>query len=194
MIDEHRLNVESDSQRFVGAVGHIGVVERAFLELHGDREVGRQAHIAQVLALHEAMNVPVDRVPLETRVSQRQIHSSGAQFPPFDPEANSAGCDPEADDCTCASHLHLIFAAASRVRRPARFQNVYASFIHDRVAIENRKMPGAKNIMWSSDYPHSETTFPDSHKVIARDFAGVPENEKRIIVCERARKLFRIGE
>jgi predicted TIM-barrel fold metal-dependent hydrolase len=73
-------------------------------------------------------------------------------------------------------------------------RNVYASFIHDRVAIENRHLPGAKNIMWSSDYPHSETTFPDSQKVIARDFQGIPESDKHVIICDRARKLFRIGE
>ena len=47
--------------------------------------------------------------------------------------------------------------------------------------------------MWSSDYPHSETTFPNSHAVIARDFAGVPEADVRDIVCERARKLYNVG-
>ena len=73
-------------------------------------------------------------------------------------------------------------------------QNVYGSFINDRVGIMLRDMPGAKNIMWSSDYPHSETTFPNSAEVIARDFVGVPEDEKRMIICERARKLFRVGE
>jgi predicted TIM-barrel fold metal-dependent hydrolase len=73
-------------------------------------------------------------------------------------------------------------------------RNVYASFIHDQVAVQTRHLPGAGNIMWSSDYPHSETTFPESHKMIARIFAGVPEEEKRMITCERARKLFRVGE
>ena len=47
--------------------------------------------------------------------------------------------------------------------------------------------------MWSSDYPHSETTYPNSAQVIARDFAGVPDDEKRMIICERARKLFKVG-
>jgi predicted TIM-barrel fold metal-dependent hydrolase len=73
-------------------------------------------------------------------------------------------------------------------------QNVYTSFIHDRIAIETRHLPGAKNIMWSSDYPHSETTFPHSHDVIERDLAGVPAADKHLIICERARSLFRIGE
>jgi predicted TIM-barrel fold metal-dependent hydrolase len=72
-------------------------------------------------------------------------------------------------------------------------QNVYASFINDRIGILNRNLPGGKNIMWSSDYPHSETTYPNSHKVIERDFVGIPDADKHEIICERARRLFSVG-
>ena len=71
-------------------------------------------------------------------------------------------------------------------------QNVYGSFINDRLGILSRNAPGAKNIMWSSDYPHSETTFPNSRDVIDRDFVGIPEQDIRDIVCERARKVYSI--
>jgi len=73
-------------------------------------------------------------------------------------------------------------------------RNVYASFIHDRVGILNREHPGGKNIMWSSDYPHSETTFPNSLHVIERDFEGIPEADIDEIVCERAKRLYRVGD
>jgi predicted TIM-barrel fold metal-dependent hydrolase len=46
--------------------------------------------------------------------------------------------------------------------------------------------------MWSSDYPHSETSFPHSHDIIARDFAGIPDADINEIVCERARRVFSI--
>lgn len=72
-------------------------------------------------------------------------------------------------------------------------RNVYGSFIHDRVGIMNRNFPGGRNIMWSSDYPHSETTFPNSRHVIDRDFEGVPEADINAIVYERAKKLYRVG-
>jgi predicted TIM-barrel fold metal-dependent hydrolase len=71
-------------------------------------------------------------------------------------------------------------------------RNVYGSFINDRIGILNRNQPGGRNIMWSSDYPHSETSFPHSHSVIARDFDGVPETDVREIVCERARKVYSV--
>lgn len=71
-------------------------------------------------------------------------------------------------------------------------RNVYGSFINDRMGILLRNEAGARNIMWSSDYPHSETSFPRSHEVIARDFAGIPDADVREIVCERARRLYRV--
>ncbi|MBW8783684.1 MAG: amidohydrolase [Novosphingobium sp.] len=70
--------------------------------------------------------------------------------------------------------------------------NVWGSFIQDRVGILNRNLPGGKNIMWSSDYPHSETTFPRSREIILRDFDGIPEADVRDIICNNAKKLFRL--
>lgn len=60
--------------------------------------------------------------------------------------------------------------------------NIYGSFIQDRTGILCRNLPGGKNIMWSSDYPHSETTFPRSREIILRDFEGVPEEDVRAII------------
>jgi len=71
-------------------------------------------------------------------------------------------------------------------------RNIYGSFIHDRAGILMRSMPGAGNIMWSSDYPHSETTFPESLQVIERLFEGVPEDDKHMILCGRAKALYGI--
>lgn len=69
-------------------------------------------------------------------------------------------------------------------------QNVYASFISDPVGVRLRDQPGCKNIMWSSDYPHSETTFPHSHKVIEENFRGVPKEDRDWIIAGCAEKFF----
>jgi predicted TIM-barrel fold metal-dependent hydrolase len=73
-------------------------------------------------------------------------------------------------------------------------QNVFGSFINDRIGILLRDQPGGKNIMWSSDYPHSETTFPNSFDLIERHFADVPEDDRRLILGERCKKLFRVAD
>ncbi|HEX8055746.1 MAG TPA: amidohydrolase family protein [Novosphingobium sp.] len=69
-------------------------------------------------------------------------------------------------------------------------QNVYASFISDPIGVKLRDEPGGKNIMWSSDYPHSETTFPHSHKVIEENFRGVSKEDTHWIVAGCAEKFF----
>ena len=69
-------------------------------------------------------------------------------------------------------------------------RNVFASFIQDRTGVLNRNLPGAHNIMWSSDYPHSETTFPNSREIITRDFEGIPPNDIREITSNRAKQLY----
>lgn len=79
------------------------------------------------------------------------------------------------------------------IKHPPSFyfdQNVYASFISDPIGVELRHHPGGKNIMWSSDYPHSETTFPHSHAVIADNFKGVPQAERDWIIAGCAKKFF----
>lgn len=72
-------------------------------------------------------------------------------------------------------------------------RNVYASFISDPIGVELRHHPGCKNIMWSSDYPHSETTFPHSHRVIADNFKGVPIAERDWIIAGCAEKFYGLG-
>ena len=45
-------------------------------------------------------------------------------------------------------------------------------------------------MMWGSDYPHDEGTFPHSREVIEETFKELTEEEKRKIVGENAAKLY----
>jgi predicted TIM-barrel fold metal-dependent hydrolase len=69
-------------------------------------------------------------------------------------------------------------------------RNIYTSFIRDREGIRNRNLPGGKNMMWSTDYPHSETTWPDSLAIKDWQFEGVPEDEITPIVRDNARRFY----
>ncbi|AIT79858.1 amidohydrolase family protein [Novosphingobium pentaromativorans] len=70
--------------------------------------------------------------------------------------------------------------------------NIWGSFIHDRTGVLNRNLPGGRNIMWSSDYPHSETCWPNSRGSIAHDMQDIPLDDVRQIVDLRARSFFRV--
>src|SRR6187397_1730681 len=61
-------------------------------------------------------------------------------------------------------------------------RNVVLSFQEDAVGIRLRDVIGVDNMMWGSDYPHSESTFPQSRKILAEILDGVPDDEQAKIV------------
>jgi predicted TIM-barrel fold metal-dependent hydrolase len=47
--------------------------------------------------------------------------------------------------------------------------------------------------MWGNDYPHAESTFPESQRVLAEILEGVPEDEQELIVGGNCKKLYGIS-
>jgi hypothetical protein len=41
---------------------------------------------------------------------------------------------------------------------------------------------GLSSIVWGNDYPHAEGTFRGSRELIAKQFAGIPADEKAAMV------------
>ena len=66
-------------------------------------------------------------------------------------------------------------------------RNVVLSFQEDAIGIRLRDVIGVDNMMWGSDYPHSESTFPQSQKILAEILAGVPDDEQAKIVRRQHR-------
>ena len=48
----------------------------------------------------------------------------------------------------------------------------------DAIGIRLRDVIGVDNMMWGLDYPHSESTFPQSRKIFSEILAGVPDDEQ----------------
>ena len=46
--------------------------------------------------------------------------------------------------------------------------------------------------MWASDFPHSDSTFPDSHMWIDKNFAGVDASVREKIVFHNAVNLYQM--
>jgi predicted TIM-barrel fold metal-dependent hydrolase len=69
-------------------------------------------------------------------------------------------------------------------------RQVKVTFQDDPVGVSLRHFTGPSMLMWGSDYPHHEGTWPNSREAIARQFAGVPEKEVRQIVFENARQHY----
>jgi predicted TIM-barrel fold metal-dependent hydrolase len=45
-------------------------------------------------------------------------------------------------------------------------------------------------MLWGSDYPHAEATFPRSQQFLSRMFEGVPEADLRKITSDNAANMF----
>lgn len=70
--------------------------------------------------------------------------------------------------------------------------HVYPCFIdNEHAGIEMRHRIGVDQILWESDYPHSDSNWPNSRKVIAAHLEDVPEDEARQIAGLNARRIFR---
>jgi predicted TIM-barrel fold metal-dependent hydrolase len=77
--------------------------------------------------------------------------------------------------------------------RPSDFfhRNVVLSFQEDAIGIRLRDVIGVDNMMWGSDYPHSESTFPRSRKILEDILAGVPDDEGAKIAGANTARVYR---
>ena len=66
----------------------------------------------------------------------------------------------------------------------------YATFEDDRAGILTRDLIGVDRLMWGSDYPHTEGTFPNSEKQIEADLGDISEKERRMITRDNAAALY----
>jgi predicted TIM-barrel fold metal-dependent hydrolase len=71
-------------------------------------------------------------------------------------------------------------------------RNLWATFQDDPIGPMLFRYFGEDNFMWASDFPHTDSTWPNSLKVIEQDFEGVPAAVKRKIICDNAAKLYHI--
>jgi len=69
-------------------------------------------------------------------------------------------------------------------------RQIFANFMDDEVGLATRHQIGIDNIMFEVDYPHSDTTFPNSTALVSKRFKDVPPDETRMIVRDNAIKFF----
>jgi predicted TIM-barrel fold metal-dependent hydrolase len=69
-------------------------------------------------------------------------------------------------------------------------RNIFLSFQEDHLGIRDRALIGVDTLMWGSDYPHTETTFPRSRQILERILEGVPEDERQKITRTNAARLY----
>jgi predicted TIM-barrel fold metal-dependent hydrolase len=89
--------------------------------------------------------------------------------------------------------LRRRFRADVRLARmPSEYvhHHVLATFIEDPLGIRDRHQIGVGSIMWSTDYPHTNSNWPNSQRIAAYEFRDVPEPERRQIMRDNALRQY----
>lgn len=69
-------------------------------------------------------------------------------------------------------------------------RNMFVEFMEDAVGIRLRDLIGVENMLWGNDFPHAESTWPQSEAFLGRLFANTSEADRRKITSENAAKMF----
>jgi uncharacterized protein len=69
-------------------------------------------------------------------------------------------------------------------------KNGFVTYERDAVGVRLLDVIGEDNVMWGSDYPHPDGTWPDSQSFIEQEFRDTPERIKRKVLHDNAAKLY----
>lgn len=77
---------------------------------------------------------------------------------------------------------------------PSEYFNrqIYATFFNDSVGGHNLEWWGVNNCMWSNDYPHPNSTWPNSLKIIERDLGHLPVDRRSKILSANVTRLYQM--
>lgn len=72
-------------------------------------------------------------------------------------------------------------------------EQVWATYQQDLVGLHLIDFFGDGHIMWASDYPHPDSTWPSSRDVVERETAHLDPATKRKVIYQNAQRLYGIG-
>lgn len=77
-------------------------------------------------------------------------------------------------------------------RMPSEYfrENIYTTFQDDYVAFQTTSLVNVNRLMWASDFPHSDSTWPDSQTVLAEQTKGLSEHDRNRICHDNVAELY----
>ena len=69
--------------------------------------------------------------------------------------------------------------------------NIFLSFQEDEIGLRALiPMIGTDTLMFGSDYPHAESTWPNSREFLAKLLKGIPQTDRVKLVCDNVSRLY----
>ena len=170
---------------------HIG----SFLPTTGTSRTGPTMNTPQFMGMargdevglaHAAGGLPTAVLRRVRTVHRHQAPARGVEHR-VDPHAARAG------------RRHVLPLPVLHERRghaatPSRIfhRNFWASFMIDTVGMDLRHRLNVDQLMWSTDYPHTGSDWPNSRVTIERNFRGVPKAEVKKMLHDNCRRLYKL--
>jgi predicted TIM-barrel fold metal-dependent hydrolase len=94
--------------------------------------------------------------------------------------------------CDYPWERHKIYTGMADAKKPSEIfrEHIYGCFIADDAGIRNIDLIGEDNVMFESDYPHSDSNWPNARKMLEESLANTPDHIARKIAEDNARRLF----
>ncbi len=71
-------------------------------------------------------------------------------------------------------------------------ENIYLTFQDDWIAFKMKHMLNVERLMWASDFPHSDSTWPWSQQILAEHTKGLTEAERNKICFDNVKALYNL--
>jgi predicted TIM-barrel fold metal-dependent hydrolase len=72
-------------------------------------------------------------------------------------------------------------------------RQVMATFEEDALGTDLIPLLGADSCMWASDYPHTDSTFPNSRQAIEETLGALPDADRRKLTVTNCAELYRLA-
>jgi predicted TIM-barrel fold metal-dependent hydrolase len=73
-------------------------------------------------------------------------------------------------------------------------RQVIATFEEEEQAARSIPDIGADSCMWASDYPHTDSTFPESRRAIEETLGSLSEVDRHKITARNCAELYRLDD
>ncbi|MSQ10668.1 MAG: amidohydrolase [Dehalococcoidia bacterium] len=83
-------------------------------------------------------------------------------------------------------------AAPELNMKPTQYwrRQFYATFEDDGIGVQTRELIGVPTLMWGNDYPHHDSIWPNSSKILDEIFTGVSEADRYAMTIGNVAELY----
>jgi predicted TIM-barrel fold metal-dependent hydrolase len=97
-------------------------------------------------------------------------------------------------DTMADNHGWDTFPAKAISEKPSHYwyNNMAATFEQDLVGMKLIDELGVENLVWATDYPHPDSTWPRSREILEQHCAGLPAEQVELIAAGNAERIYKL--